>query len=73
MGFHVWDVPLPQAARYIVDCARRGHRLNVLPSEAVIPPAQPQTLAQLRHRFEPEIRELESLLDRTLSPWLRQH
>ncbi|MCE3286038.1 MAG: sulfotransferase [Steroidobacteraceae bacterium] len=49
------------------------HSLNVVPSEAVIPPPQPQTLAQLRHRFEPEIRELETLLDRTLSPWLRQH
>jgi hypothetical protein len=49
------------------------HSMNVLPSEAVIPPPQPQTLAQLRDRFEPEIRELETLLDRNLSPWLRQH
>ena len=41
--------------------------MNVVPSEAVIPPPQPQTLAQLRQRFEPEIRELETLLDRSLS------
>ena len=49
------------------------HSLNVVPSEAVIPSPQPQTLAQLRRQFEPEIRELETLLDRTLAPWLRQH
>ena len=29
MGFRIWDVPLPQAARYIVDCARRGELLDV--------------------------------------------
>jgi hypothetical protein len=46
---------------------------NVVPSEAVIPPPQPQTLAHLRDRFEPEIRELETLLDRSLAPWLQQH
>ena len=48
-------------------------RLNIVPSEAVIPPPQPQTLAHLRGRFEPEIRELETLLDRSLSSWLQPH
>jgi hypothetical protein len=47
--------------------------LNVVPSEAVIPSPQPQTLAHLRERFEPEIRELETLLDRSLSSWLQPH
>ena len=47
--------------------------LNVVPSEAVIPPPQPQTLAHLRQTFEPEIRELETLLDRSLGSWLQQH
>jgi hypothetical protein len=47
--------------------------LNVVPSEAVIPPPQPQTLGQLRERFAPEIQELETLLDRSLSSWLQQH
>jgi hypothetical protein len=49
------------------------HGMNVVPSEAVIPPAQPDTLAQLRDRFEPEIRELETLLERPLTTWLRRH
>jgi hypothetical protein len=47
--------------------------LNVVPSEAVIPPPQAQTLTHLRERFEPEIRELETLLDRSLSSWLQPH
>jgi len=47
--------------------------LNVVPSEAVIPPPQSNTLAHLRERFEPEIRELETLLDQSLSSWLQQH
>jgi len=46
--------------------------LNVVPSEAVIPPPQAQTLDHLRERFAPEIRELETLLDRSLSSWLQQ-
>ena len=45
-------------------------RINRVPSEVVIPPARPETLAQLRRRFEPEIRELEDLLDRSLEGWL---
>jgi hypothetical protein len=49
------------------------HGLNVVPSGAVIPPAQPDTLAWLHDRFEPEIRELETLLERPLTPWLRRH
>ena len=45
-------------------------RLNVIESEAVIPPPRPQTLRELRERFARDIRELERLLDRDLSPWL---
>ena len=44
--------------------------VNIKPSEAVIPRPRPQTLAQLRQRFEPEIRELEPLLGRSLHTWL---
>jgi hypothetical protein len=43
--------------------------LNEVPSEAVIPPPRPDTLAQLRRRFEPELRELEALLGRSLEAW----
>lgn len=49
------------------------HGLNVVPSEAVIPPPQPETLVRLRDRFEPEVRELECLLERSLAPWLPRH
>jgi hypothetical protein len=43
-------------------------RLNRRPSAAVIPAPRPETLALLRKRFEPEVRELESLLARP-TPW----
>jgi hypothetical protein len=46
-------------------------RVNRKPSAAVIPAPQPETLAALRARFEPELRELESLLGRP-TPWLTQ-
>jgi hypothetical protein len=49
---------------------RRAYRsLNEVPSEVVIPPPRPDTLAQLRRRFDPELRELEPLLGRSLEAW----
>ncbi|MFO1468552.1 MAG: sulfotransferase [Steroidobacteraceae bacterium] len=44
--------------------------VNIVPSSAVIPRPQAQTLQALRQQFEPEIRELETLIDRSLSAWL---
>ena len=44
--------------------------VNTKPSADVIPRPRPQTIAQLRQRFEPEIRELESMLGRSLQTWL---
>lgn len=59
----VWDA----AARVGLRSAYR--RVNRRPSAAVIPPPRAETLAQLRARFEPEIRELETVLGRP-TPWL---
>jgi hypothetical protein len=44
--------------------------VNRVESSAVIPPPQPETIACLRERFEPEVRELEQLLGRALPEWL---
>jgi hypothetical protein len=44
-------------------------RVNEVPSDVVIPAPRAETIAQLRQRFEPEIRELESLLGRSLEAW----
>jgi hypothetical protein len=44
-------------------------RVNEVPSEAVIPAPHPDTLAQLRRLFEPELRELETLLGRSFEAW----
>jgi hypothetical protein len=43
--------------------------INTAPSEAVIPPPQPETLAALRRTFEPDVRDLETLLGRSLESW----
>lgn len=43
-------------------------RLNTVPSTAVIPPPRKETLQMLRRHFEPEVRELEVLLQRP-TPW----
>lgn len=45
-------------------------RVNTVPSERRIPPPREATLLELRRRFEPEVRELETLLGRSLSSWL---
>jgi hypothetical protein len=45
-------------------------RFNVLPSERVIPQPDDRTLAQLRARFAPEVRELSRLIGRPLDHWL---
>jgi hypothetical protein len=55
--------------------ARTGLRslyrdVNVVPSGAVIPAPAPQTLQQLRAQFAPEVRELETMLGRSLAAWL---
>lgn len=63
--------------RWLWDIAARGglrslyRDVNVVPSGAVIPPPQPETLQQLRAVFAPEVRELETMLGRSLAPWLR--
>ncbi len=44
--------------------------VNNVPSSSVIPQPTPQTLAQLRQRFIPEIRELETIIGRSLATWL---
>jgi hypothetical protein len=44
--------------------------LNNVPSSDVIPQPQARTLAQLRQRFEPEVRELETMIGRSLQTWL---
>jgi hypothetical protein len=44
--------------------------INTVPSKAVIPPPHAETLVELRRRFEPEIRELETMIGRSLHRWL---
>jgi hypothetical protein len=43
--------------------------INEVPSGAVIPRPRPETIVQLRRRFEPELRELEALLGRSFEDW----
>jgi hypothetical protein len=45
--------------------------VNRVPSSAVIPRPSDETLRGLRQEFEPEIRELESMLGRSLAAWLK--
>jgi hypothetical protein len=60
----LWDA----AARTGLRSLYRG--INNVPSSSVIPQPIPQTLAQLRQRFAPEIRELETIIGRSLATWL---
>ncbi len=46
--------------------------VNTAPSEAVIPPPGSATIVSLRETFEPDIRDLEALLGRSLASW-RKH
>jgi hypothetical protein len=55
--------------------ARSGLRtlyrdVNVVPSSAVIPAPAAETLRQLRAQFAPEVRELETMIGRSLAAWL---
>lgn len=57
--------------------ARTGLRslyraVNVVPSAAVIPQADPRTLLELRELFAPEVRELETMIGRSLATWLER-
>jgi hypothetical protein len=61
----LWDA----AARVGLRSMYRG--INNVPSSAVIPPPAAQTLQSLRERFSPEVRELETMIDRSLSAWLQ--
>lgn len=61
-----WDAAAGLGLRSIY----RG--VNRVASGEVIPPPQPETLALLRQRFEPEVRELEQLLGRPLPGWLNR-
>ncbi len=60
----LWDT----AARAGLRSLYRG--INNVPSSSVIPEPSPQTLLQLRQRFAPEIRELETIIGRSLATWL---
>jgi Sulfotransferase domain len=44
--------------------------VNEVPSDLVIPAPRAETIAQLQQRFEPEVRELERTLGRSLESWL---
>jgi hypothetical protein len=44
--------------------------VNTTPSETVIPAPSAETIARLRQTFEPDIRDLEILLGRSLQTWL---
>ncbi len=46
-------------------------RYNRVSSAEVIPPVREETLMHLRDVFEPDIRELESMLGRTLANWIK--
>lgn len=56
------------AARLGMRALYRG--INTAPSEAVIPPPRPETIAALRRTFEPDLRDLETMLGRSLATWL---
>lgn len=60
----LWDA----AARVGLRSLYRG--INTVPSSSVIPQPNAQTLMQLRERFAPEIRELETIIGRSLATWL---
>jgi len=60
----IWEA----AARTGLRSLYRG--VNNVPSNSVIPEPDAQTLLQLRQRFVPEIRELESIIGRSLATWL---
>jgi hypothetical protein len=60
----LWDMAAGSGLR----SAYRG--INTVPSSSVIPPPSAQTLSQLRQRFAPEIRELETIIGRSLATWL---
>jgi hypothetical protein len=63
--------------RWLWELAARGglrslyRDVNVVPSSAVIPPPAAQTLQQLRAQFAPEVRELETMIGRSLATWLK--
>jgi hypothetical protein len=51
--------------------ARRLYgRINRKPSDAVIPPSNPETIENLRQVFREDILELENILGRSLQTWL---
>lgn len=45
-------------------------RVNTMPSDVAIPPADPAVLADLRRQLAPEIEELSALIGRPLDMWL---
>jgi Sulfotransferase family len=60
----LWDAAASAGLRSLY----RG--INNVPSGSVIPEPEAQTLLQLRQRFAPEIRELETMIGRSLATWL---
>jgi hypothetical protein len=60
----LWDAAAGSGLRSLY----RG--INDVPSSAVIPKPADETLRQLRRRFAPEIRDLETLIGRSLTTWL---
>jgi hypothetical protein len=61
---HLWDAAAGAGLRSLY----RG--INNVPSSAVIPPPDAQTLHELREQFAPEVRELEKMIGRSLTAWL---
>jgi len=61
----LWDAAAASGLRTLY----RG--INNMPSSTVIPPPAAQTLLELRERFAPEVRELEGMIGRSLTTWLR--
>jgi hypothetical protein len=72
----VYSLTRSPAGRWIWDLAGNlglksaYRRFNTLPSEQVIPPPEPETLAHLRKVFAPEVAELGELTGRSLTKWL---
>jgi hypothetical protein len=60
----LWDAAASAGLRSLY----RG--VNNVPSGSVIPQPKAQTLLELRQRFAPEVRELETMIGRSLATWL---
>ena len=60
----LWDVASRTGLRTLY------RTVNNVPSSSVIPQPGTQTLLELREQFAPEVRELETMIGRSLAAWL---